>query len=441
MPQAIANVGLHYLEHPGGPDSIFEKLGGQARKGRDYEALEKFVDGFYNMMATDKDMKKFFENRNLIHLKKRTVDYLGGLWGGKAYRGPDLFLAHTGLGVTVKIFELMMKCVEKARNLGQVNKALAKQIVSDIESMKEPLCDPTGKLAKEQNAKNLALGDPFDDAANRAAYAELQRKEEERRQKLIDFRKRKEAEAKDKAKSKKDGEKAREPSKDSKEAEATKEHSKEEQVQDSARMAHLKPAAPKPENTEVSNVGSTDPGKEKTSQKDSVMAPFQPVEKKDRPSAAAECAPKTLSQLPTATRAVQEKGHRKQSSTANSNFIKAKVEKNAEARSGDSGLYSMETTVGNRTEAFSERCEATEENGDPEDWSSVDEDSSVTSARSAGACEMMDWRWSPDISPWNSPWGSPVGTVTLTFEDGSSPACDGGIEEPRCPRSVQLLMN
>ena len=24
------------------------------------------------------------------------MDYLGGLWGGAAYRGPDLFLAHTG---------------------------------------------------------------------------------------------------------------------------------------------------------------------------------------------------------------------------------------------------------------------------------------------------------------------------------------------------------
>ena len=24
------------------------------------------------------------------------MDYLGGLWGGDAYRGPDLFLAHTG---------------------------------------------------------------------------------------------------------------------------------------------------------------------------------------------------------------------------------------------------------------------------------------------------------------------------------------------------------
>eukprot|EP00913_Durusdinium_trenchii_P016961 g15946.t1 len=92
----MANVGVHVISNAGGPDSIFEKLGGQS-------ALEKF----------DRDTKKFFENRNLKNLKKRTVDYLGGLWGGAAYRGPDLFLAHTGLGVTVRIFDVMMKCAEK----------------------------------------------------------------------------------------------------------------------------------------------------------------------------------------------------------------------------------------------------------------------------------------------------------------------------------------
>ena len=33
-------------ESLGGPDCVYEKLGGQP-------ALEKFVDGFYNLMATD----------------------------------------------------------------------------------------------------------------------------------------------------------------------------------------------------------------------------------------------------------------------------------------------------------------------------------------------------------------------------------------------------
>lgn len=47
-------------------------------------------------------------------------------------------------------------------------------------------------MSQEEHAKNLKLGDPFDDAANRAAFAEKQKQEEERRQKLIDFRKKKE---------------------------------------------------------------------------------------------------------------------------------------------------------------------------------------------------------------------------------------------------------
>lgn len=184
-----------------------------------YSYFSKFYNGVYTSRAwgccesrswqQDKDTKKFFENRNLKNLKtldcrlglstalkglwwtscilsfptafeslhlaeispirsrKRTVDYLGGLWGGAAYRGPDLFLAHTGrkanavgfrcsiiirsnlfnlfhifkdtfiifisffaiwqlwaassaggLGVTVRIFEVMMKCAEK-QPLGQ----------------------------------------------------------------------------------------------------------------------------------------------------------------------------------------------------------------------------------------------------------------------------------------------------------------------------------
>lgn len=91
----------------------------------------KLRRGSHTSWKQDRDTKKFFENRNLKNLKtlgcrfcgadgapkylpfstfqflawlsavefrtrKRTVDYLGGLWGGDAYRGPDLFLAHTG---------------------------------------------------------------------------------------------------------------------------------------------------------------------------------------------------------------------------------------------------------------------------------------------------------------------------------------------------------
>eukprot|EP00931_Biecheleriopsis_adriatica_P073269 TRINITY_DN47594_c0_g1_i1.p1 TRINITY_DN47594_c0_g1~~TRINITY_DN47594_c0_g1_i1.p1 ORF type:complete len:288 (+),score=98.31 TRINITY_DN47594_c0_g1_i1:60-923(+) len=179
-----ANVGLFVLEAKKSADSVFERLGGQER-------LVELVDRLYDYMATDKDMKKFFANRNLPHLKKRTVDFLGGMWGGEAYRGPDLFLAHTGLGISVKTFDLMMKGLEVAFKKMSIDKNLAAIIRKDIGDMKEPLCDPSGRLAKAQSAKNLEGGDPFDDAANRAAYAENQRKEKERREKLAAFKKEK----------------------------------------------------------------------------------------------------------------------------------------------------------------------------------------------------------------------------------------------------------
>eukprot|EP00930_Biecheleria_cincta_P079906 TRINITY_DN6791_c0_g2_i1.p1 TRINITY_DN6791_c0_g2~~TRINITY_DN6791_c0_g2_i1.p1 ORF type:complete len:314 (+),score=82.18 TRINITY_DN6791_c0_g2_i1:85-1026(+) len=188
------NVGLFTLHTENTPNCIFEKLGGQKR-------LEHFVDGFYDLMATDKDMAKFFAARNLPHLKKRTVDFLGGLWGGAMYRGPDLFLAHTGLGISLKTFDLMMKCSEKHLKKMKVDKQTSERILKDFKGMRDPLCDPSGKLAKAQNEKNLAGGDPFDDAANRAAYAENQRKLEERRAKMREFKKKRlEEEAAEKAK-------------------------------------------------------------------------------------------------------------------------------------------------------------------------------------------------------------------------------------------------
>ncbi|CAE8642218.1 unnamed protein product [Polarella glacialis] len=162
-------------------NTVFDRLGGLGR-------LEYLVDGFYDLMATDKDMGRFFHMRNLANLKKRTVDFLGGMWGGDDYRGPDLFLAHTGLGITLKIFDLMMKCLVIHLKVMKCDKDLTKEILRDIEAMREPICDPTGKLAKARNAKNLADGDPFDDAANRRVFAETQRKEAERREKMAAFK-------------------------------------------------------------------------------------------------------------------------------------------------------------------------------------------------------------------------------------------------------------
>lgn len=254
-----ANVGTFTLHAECTPNCIFRKLGGQKR-------LEQFVDGFYNIMAADKDMAKFFAARNLPHLKKRTVDFLGGMWGGDMYRGPDLFLAHTGLGLSVKTFDLMMKASEKYLKRMKADKDTTARILNDFKGMKDPLCDPSGKLAKAQNAKNLAGGDPFDDAANREAFAENQRKAAERKAKLAVFKKKRleeEAAAKKEAaeaeKKKKEGSKAAN-SDGKKKSEAGKKPAKKDEGKKKDTEAAGKKDEVKQNDTEAGGTQNTTPG-------------------------------------------------------------------------------------------------------------------------------------------------------------------------------------
>ncbi|CAK9004800.1 unnamed protein product [Durusdinium trenchii] len=354
----MANVGVHVISNAGGPDSIFEKLGGQS-------ALEKFVDGFYDLMATDRDTKKFFENRNLKNLKKRTVDYLGGLWGGAAYRGPDLFLAHTGLGVTVRIFDVMMKCAEKQLKVMKVKGQLSKDILDDLRSMKDPLCDPTGRLAKERHAKNMALGDPFDDAANRAAHAEKQRQDEERRRKLADFRKKKQEE------------------KQAKDAAGIKSKQVKTEV---ALTGEAKPVEPQAAQEKVgAQAASPAPAAEEPSETES--------EGSDDSALNAH-----LVLLQGKTKDVVEKSEAEEKAgkgkdRLQQDRIKQQKLESPWAHSGDSGLMSMETTVDPAVaSAWSEGRATTARTAESDEWSSIPEDSSVDSLPDACYCELMDWR-------------------------------------------------
>lgn len=171
--------------------TLLDRLGGLPR-------LELMVDGLYNQMAESKELQSFFHLRSLPRLKQRTVDFLAGMWGGEAYRGPDLFFAHAGLGVSVRVYDLMMKFLHIQLKLMKVEKEVCKLIVDDFEAMREPICDPTGKLAKvretARKALDAELGDPFDSKANRARYEENQRKEQERREKMAAFRKKRKQE-------------------------------------------------------------------------------------------------------------------------------------------------------------------------------------------------------------------------------------------------------
>jgi len=160
--------------------SLFERLGGQ-------DQLVALVYGVYDMMKQDPELGKFFARHNLTRLKDRTVDYLGGEWGGDKYRGSNLFMSHSHLGVTMHHYDVMMRCYIAVFKKLKTDKDLVKELLVSLEAMRDPTCDPSGKHRKAY-MKDIA-GDPFDEKTWRKAAEERIQKEKEFRERLAAARK------------------------------------------------------------------------------------------------------------------------------------------------------------------------------------------------------------------------------------------------------------
>lgn len=110
------------------------------------KALNDFVNGFYDKMAEDPNLGRFFAKFNLVNLKARTVDYMAAQWGGPEYHGPDLFTAHATMKLTENQWGIMIKCINwKLKQMG-IGKALKQRVLNQIEEMHKPIIDPTGEF-------------------------------------------------------------------------------------------------------------------------------------------------------------------------------------------------------------------------------------------------------------------------------------------------------
>merc|ERR1712048_262394 len=103
-------------------------------------------DAVYKLMAADKEIGKQFARFRLERLKDKTVDYLRGEFGGREYRGPDLWIAHSHLGVNNHWYVIMMKYYVKALKSKRIHKQETAEILESLEKMRGPVCDPGQKL-------------------------------------------------------------------------------------------------------------------------------------------------------------------------------------------------------------------------------------------------------------------------------------------------------
>lgn len=194
---------------PSKPDktSLLERFGGVL-------AVDDFVDGFYDDMAGTKELAKFFARFDLKILKDRTSDYLVGEWGGPEFHGPDLFRAHAALHITTKQFDMMMVAVKAKLKKMKVPKPIADEVIRSIAAMKEPICDPDGRLHKELNERMAAASQSksetvalnsmgFNVRADVAeAWAEAERQRVELKQKMAEARERRAQKQKEQQKGK-----------------------------------------------------------------------------------------------------------------------------------------------------------------------------------------------------------------------------------------------
>lgn len=108
--------------------------------------MDAIVTGVYNAMRADKEIGKVFARFRLERLKDRTVDYLRGEWGGEQYKGPDLWISHSHLGVNNHWYDIMMKYWNQICKKLRIPKTETEEIIESIERMRRPIVDPNLKF-------------------------------------------------------------------------------------------------------------------------------------------------------------------------------------------------------------------------------------------------------------------------------------------------------
>jgi len=124
--------------------TLYERIGGEPK-------LVSIVTGVYDGMKADKEIGKFFARFRLEKLTERTIDYLRGEWGGDPYKGSDLWIAHSHLGVTSHYYDIMMKLYAKMLKKEKIPKKETEECMASLEKMRAPCVD------RDLKFKNLYL--------------------------------------------------------------------------------------------------------------------------------------------------------------------------------------------------------------------------------------------------------------------------------------------
>lgn len=205
--------------------SLLESMGGVG-------AVTYFVNVFYDGMLKDKEvapvLKKSQQTQSeeiyMKLLKERTVEYLECVWGGDAWEGQDMFVAHAALHISTKTYDAAMKIAKNIVAGMAIPPEAKKLMMEELWALKEPMCDADGKFHRWVHEKNKAIEQKMlDDGAVDLtgmgftsspamvkAMKDKAEKEAQRKERMLEQKKKREAEEKARKKKEKEERKGKE---------------------------------------------------------------------------------------------------------------------------------------------------------------------------------------------------------------------------------------
>jgi len=118
-------------------ENLYELVGGHA-------VIKAATDCFYKRILEDADLRHFFGQTHMAHLRSRQLMFITMILGGGVYTGKDIHVAHAqarGHGLNDTHFDLFLQHFRAALEEVGVKPANAEQIIKLLERKRKAVLD------------------------------------------------------------------------------------------------------------------------------------------------------------------------------------------------------------------------------------------------------------------------------------------------------------
>jgi len=118
-------------------ENLHELVGGR-------KVIEAATERFYQNVLEDDNLRHFFENADIAHLRSRQIMFINMLLGGGVYTGKDIHLAHAQArdhGLNAAHFDLFLNHFRRALEEVGVKPENAEKIIRFLEKKRSAVLD------------------------------------------------------------------------------------------------------------------------------------------------------------------------------------------------------------------------------------------------------------------------------------------------------------